>query len=85
MGNGWGVMMKWLEELVEEWGGGGRRRGDVGKGEGGMVKEGVKKGKDVEEEEEERWLEKMFGKMLKEVEVKNGGKWKLRREKYEEE
>lgn len=57
---------------------------DVGKPEGGMVKEPVEKRKDLEEEQELSDFQKIFGNIFKDLDLKNARKWNFRSGKYED-
>ncbi|EBS2632518.1 hypothetical protein pSal_SNUABM02_061 [Salmonella phage pSal-SNUABM-02] len=77
--------MKGFQDFLEDSAAPGTTTADVGKPEGGMVKEPVKKPKDLEEEQEKTDFQKIFGNIFKDLDLKNARKWNFRTGKYEEE
>lgn len=77
--------MKGFQDFLEDSAAPGTTTTDVGKPEGGMVKEPVKKPKDLEEEQEKTDFQKIFGNIFKDLDLKNARKWNFRTGKYEEE
>lgn len=77
--------MKGFQDFLEDSTALGTTTADVGKPEGGMVKEPVKKPKDLEEEQEQTPFQKIFGNIFKDLDLKNARKWNFRTGKYEEE
>ncbi|AYN55384.1 hypothetical protein [Dickeya phage Coodle] len=49
-----------------------------------MVKEPVKKPKDLEEEQKQTPFQKIFGNIFKDLNLKNARKWNFRTGKYED-
>lgn len=77
--------MKGFQDFLEDSAAPGTTTVDVGKPEGGMVKEPVKKPKDLEEEQEKTDFQKIFGNIFKDLDLKKARKWNFRTGKYEEE
>lgn len=77
--------MKCFQDFLEDSAAPGTTTADVGKPEGGMVKEPVKKPKDLEEEQEQTSFQKIFGNIFKDLDLKDARKWNFRTDKYEEE
>jgi hypothetical protein len=76
--------MKGFQDFLEDSAAPGTTTADVGKPEGGMVKEPVKKPKDLEEEQEKTDFQKIFGNIFKDLDLKNARKWNFRTGKYED-
>lgn len=76
--------MKCFQDFLEDSAAPGTTTADVGKPEGGMVKEPVKKPKDLEEEQEQTSFQKIFGNIFKDLDLKNARKWNFRTDKYED-
>ncbi|ACO94241.1 hypothetical phage protein [Shigella phage Ag3] len=76
--------MKGFQDFLEDSAAPGTTTTDVGKPEGGMVKEPVKKPKDLEEEQEQTPFQKIFGNIFKDLDLKNARKWNFRTGKYED-
>lgn len=66
--------MKGFQDFLEDSAAPGTTTTDVGKPEGGMVKEPVKKPKDLEEEQEQTPFQKIFGNIFKDLDLKNARK-----------
>lgn len=76
--------MKGFQDFLEDSAAPGTTTADVGKPEGGMVKEPVKKPKDLEEEQEQTPFQKIFGNIFKDLDLKKARKWNFRTGKYED-
>lgn len=70
--------MKSFKEFLEDSEAPATTTADVGKPEGGMVKEPVKKPKDLEEKTD---FQKIFGNVFKDLDLKPG--WNFRTGKYD--
>lgn len=71
--------MKGFKDFLEDSAAPGTTTADVGKPEGGMAKEPVKKPKDLEEEQSD--FQKIFGKVFADIDLKPG--WNFRTGKYD--
>lgn len=73
--------MKTFKDFLEDSSPPATTTADVGKPEGGMVKEPVKKPKDLEEESE---FKKIFGNIFKDIDFSKARKWNFRTGKYDD-
>lgn len=76
--------MKGFKDFLEDSAPPSTTTADVGKPEGGMVKEPVKKPKDLEEKEELSDFQKIFGNIFKDLDLSKARKWNFRTGKYED-
>lgn len=73
--------MKSFQDFLEDSSAPATTTADVGKPEGGMVKEPVKKPKDLEEESD---FKKIFGNIFKDLDLSKARKWNFRTGKYDD-
>lgn len=74
--------MKGFRDFLEDSSAPATTTADVGKPEGGMVKEPVKKPKDLEEDQEQTPFQKLFGNIFKDLDLSKARKWDFRTGKY---
>lgn len=74
--------MKSFQDFLEDSAAPATTTADVGKPEGGMVKEPVKKPKDLEEEQTP--FQKLFGNIFKDIDFEKARKWNFRTGKHED-
>lgn len=73
--------MKGFKDFLEDSSAPGTTTADVGKPEGGMVKEPVEKRKELEEQTP---FQQLFGNIFKDLDLSKAKKWNFRTGKYEE-
>ncbi|AEM91742.1 hypothetical protein [Salmonella phage SPTD1] len=73
--------MKSFQDFLEDSSAPATTTADVGKPEGGMVKEPVKKPKDLEEESD---FKKIFGSIFKDLDLSKARKWNFRTGQYDD-
>ncbi len=73
--------MKSFQDFLEDSSAPATTTADVGKPEGGMVKEPVKKPKDLEEESD---FKKIFDNIFKDLDLSKARKWNFRTGQYDD-